>query len=64
MRTNIDIDDELMDAAMKACGAATKKGCVEEGLKLLVRINRQTGLRKLRGRLAWRGSLDDMRRDA
>lgn len=64
MRTNIEIDDRLMDEAMRACGAATKKGAVEEGLKLLVRIKRQAGVRALRGRLPWQGSLDAMRRDA
>jgi Arc/MetJ family transcription regulator len=37
MRTNIDIDDELMAKAMKAAGTKTKKETVEEGLKALVR---------------------------
>ena len=37
MRTNIDIDDEVMDAAMKAGSFRTKKDAVEAGLKLLAR---------------------------
>ena len=37
MRTNIDIDDELMDADMKAGPYKTKKEAVEAGLKLLQR---------------------------
>jgi Arc/MetJ family transcription regulator len=32
-RTNIDIDDELMAAAMKATGQKTKKGTVEEAMR-------------------------------
>ncbi len=63
MRTNIDIDDELMVASMKACGAKTKKEAVDQGLRLLIKMDRQAGLRKLRGRLRWEGSLDNMRPD-
>lgn len=61
MRTNIVIDDELMAAALKASGLATKKEAVEEGLRLLVRRNQQRELRKLKGKLAWDGDLDAMR---
>lgn len=61
MRTNIVIDDELMAAALKASGLATKKEAVEEGLRLLVRRNEQRKIRKLKGKLAWEGDLDAMR---
>ena len=37
VRTNIDIDDELMAKAMKATGQSTKKAVVEEALRQLVR---------------------------
>ena len=63
MRTNIEIDDELMAEALKASGCKTKKAAVEAGLRLLVRIWRQERIRELRGRLYWEGSLDGMRRD-
>ena len=63
MRTNIDIDNELMTEALKASGCKTKKAAVEEGLRLLVRTRRQGRIRALRGRLRWEGSLDEMRRD-
>lgn len=36
-RTNIDIDDELMAAAMQASGLKTKKAVVEEALRLVAR---------------------------
>jgi len=39
-RTNIDIDDDLMAAAMKATGLKTKKAVVEAGLEILARRER------------------------
>lgn len=61
MRTNIVLDDELMAEAAKYTEAKTKKGIVEEALKFYVQVNRQTGVRKLRG-IGWEGDLDEMRR--
>ena len=63
MRTNIDIDDALMADALEVGGFKTKKDAVEEGLRLLVRTRRQGRIKRLRGRLRWEGSLDEMRRD-
>jgi Arc/MetJ family transcription regulator len=63
MRTNIVIDDELMAAALKARPKATKRSVVEEGLRLVVRLHRQSGMRSLRGKLRWEGDLETMRRD-
>jgi Arc/MetJ family transcription regulator len=63
MRTNIVIDDKLMEATLKATGFKTKREAVEEGLRTLLRLKRQTELRKLRGKYEWVGDLDSMRRD-
>ena len=63
MRTNIDIDDDLMAKAAAASVAKTKKGVVVEALRLLVRMHAQGELRQLFGKLRWDGSLDEMRRD-
>jgi Arc/MetJ family transcription regulator len=63
MRTNIVIDDKLMSVALKTSGLKTKKEVVEEGLKLLVKVNKQTKLKKLRGKLKWEGNLEKMRID-
>jgi antitoxin ParD1/3/4 len=63
MRTNIDIDDKLMQAAMKAGGFKTKKETVEAALQLLARQKAAyKKLLRLGGKLQWEGSLDDMRR--
>ena len=63
MRTNILIDDALMEEAMRASGVRTKREAVELGLKALVRLGRQAEVRKFRGKLAWVGDLDAMRTD-
>jgi len=61
MRTNIVIDDKLMNQALKASGCKTKREAVEEGLKLLLRRSQQQKIRSLRGKLRWEGDLDEMR---
>ncbi|MEY2341687.1 type II toxin-antitoxin system VapB family antitoxin [Acidithiobacillus sp. IBUN Pt1247-S3] len=63
MRTNIVIDDNLMNATLKATGLKTKREVVEEGLRTLLRLKQQTELRKMRGQYEWVGDLDAMRRD-
>ena len=63
MRTNIEIDDELMDAVMNDGSFRTKRAAVEAGLRLLIRTRSQGRIRSLRGKLAWEGSLDEMRTD-
>ena len=63
MRTNIEIDDELLSQAMTAAGQSTKRATVEEGLRLLVRVRKQVeALAELKG-LGWEGDLDEKRQD-
>lgn len=61
MRTNIIIDDELMQKALAASGLPTKRAAVEAGLRLLIEIQGQTKIRSLRGKVAWEGDLEQMR---
>ena len=63
MRTNIVINDQLMNEALRLTDLHTKKAVVEEGLKLLVRMKKQQKIKSLRGKLRWEGDLDEMRRD-
>jgi len=63
MRTNIDIDDDLLGEAMRLSALATKRETVDAGLRLLVRLKRQEAIRKARGKHRWEGDLDAMRRD-
>ncbi len=60
MRTNIDIDDELMKQAMVASKATSKKAAVEAALRLMVQMEDQgKALESLRGKIVWRGHEDD-----
>jgi Arc/MetJ family transcription regulator len=61
MRTNIDIDDKLMNDVLKATGLSTKKDAVELGLKTLIRLKKQESIKNFRGQLKWTGDLDKMR---
>ncbi len=62
MRTNIEIDDRLMRAAMRSSGRRTKRATVDEALRLLVQIKAQTGIRQLRGKIRLRGNSAESRR--
>jgi Arc/MetJ family transcription regulator len=59
VRTNIDIDDKLMKQAMKATGSTTKRQAVDAALRQTIQLKRQEGIRKLRGKVVWRGPEDD-----
>jgi Arc/MetJ family transcription regulator len=63
MRTNIVIDDKLMRETLRATGLKTKREAVERGLETLLRLKKQSAIRRLRGKLKWAGDLDAMRRD-
>jgi Arc/MetJ family transcription regulator len=61
MRTNIDIDDDLLTEAMAATGLTTKKATVEEALRRLVRRHhRREAVADMAG-LGWEGDLAAMR---
>jgi Arc/MetJ family transcription regulator len=62
MRTNIEIDDKLMKEAMRRAKTRTKRETVEKGLRILIRLNRQEGIRRFKGKVKWEGNLDQMRR--
>ena len=53
MRTNIDIDDDVLDAAMKAGSFKTKKDAVEAGLRLIARQAAYREILRWEGKLRW-----------
>ncbi len=61
MRTNIEIDDDLIAAAMTVTGLPTKKATVEEALRRLVRAHQQRQAISDMAGLGWDGDLDTMR---
>jgi Arc/MetJ family transcription regulator len=63
MRTNIVIDDKLMEETLRATGLKTKREAVDLGLRTLLRLRKQAEIRQYRGKLDWQGDLDAMRTD-
>lgn len=63
MRTNIEIDDQLMAEAMQVLGAKTKREAVETALRDVVRQGQRLEMLNLFGKINWVGDLDEMRRD-
>jgi Arc/MetJ family transcription regulator len=61
MRTNIEIDDELLQKALRVSGLKTKRAVVEAGLRMLVRLKRQEDILSLVGKVHWEGNLDESR---
>ena len=64
MRTNIVIDDKLMRDTLRATGLKTKREAVDQALRTLLRLRKQEGIRRLRGKLDWQGDLNAMRSDS
>jgi Arc/MetJ family transcription regulator len=63
MRTNIVIDDKLMEDTLRITGLKTKREAVELGLRTLLKLQKQEEIRRFRGKLNWQGDLDAMRTD-
>ncbi|MCX6603591.1 MAG: type II toxin-antitoxin system VapB family antitoxin [Acidobacteria bacterium] len=64
MRTNIVIDDQLMQDTLRVTGLKTKREAVDEALRTLLRLKTQEKIRSLRGKLDWQGDLNAMRTDS
>ncbi len=61
MRTNIVLDENLIERAQKLIGIKTKREVVHEALRTLILLREQAEIRGLRGKVKWEGSLDEMR---
>jgi Arc/MetJ family transcription regulator len=61
MRTNIVLDDDLIQRALALTGLKTKKDVVHEALLTLVRPREQEQTKDLRGKLNWTGNMDELR---
>lgn len=62
-RTNIEIDDRLIEEALSLTGAATKREVVDIALRRLVeKGSLYRSIRKLRGKLSWDGDVASSRR--
>ncbi|MDZ7696983.1 MAG: type II toxin-antitoxin system VapB family antitoxin [Deltaproteobacteria bacterium] len=63
MRTNIVLDDDLMEQGLALTNLKTKRELVNLALKELVNRERRKALLALEGKLHWEGNLDEMRKN-
>jgi Arc/MetJ family transcription regulator len=61
MRTNIVLDDKLVERAQKLTGIKTKREVVQEALRTLILLQEQASVRTMRGKLKWEGDLNEQR---
>ena len=61
MRTNIDLDDTLVEKAMEISGQNTKKAAINTILGEYIRKYNQKNILKYRGTKIWEGDLEKMR---
>lgn len=66
MRTNIEIDDDLLALARQALGTETKRDTVDAALREVVARRRRLRVLDLVGKVRWEGDLEESRsgRDA
>ena len=62
VRTNIEIDDEILEEARRLTGLTTKRETVDFALRELVAKQRRREVLNLRGRVHWEGVLAESRR--
>jgi Arc/MetJ family transcription regulator len=58
MRTNIELDDELIEEARRLTGIGTKRALVEEALRVLISSRRRRSLLELQGKIAFAEGYD------
>ena len=61
MRTNIVLDDKLVERAQKLTGIKTKREVIHEALRTLILLQEQGSIRAVRGKLKWEGDLNEQR---
>ena len=61
-RTNIVLDDKLIEEGMKVTGIKTQRALIDHALRELLRDEAQTEILKLKGNVEWNGNLDEWRR--
>lgn len=62
-RTNIVIDEKLLEAGLKATGLKTRRSLVDYALRDLLRRKSQTKILQLKGKVEWEGNLSTMRKE-
>ena len=61
-RTNIVLDDKLVDKCIKITGLKTQRALIDHALRELLRHESQTKILELKGNVNWEGDLGEWRR--
>jgi len=61
IRTNIVLDKQLLENALKETGMKTRRQLVDFALRELMRHHHQRKILELKGHIDWQGDLDTMR---
>lgn len=61
MRTNVEIDDDVLREAQRIAGTRTKRETIDFALRELVARHRRLGILELRGKIRWEGDLEASR---
>jgi Arc/MetJ family transcription regulator len=61
-RTNIVLDDSLVEKCMKTTGIKTQRALIDHALRELLRHESQVKLLELKGKINWKGDLSEWRR--
>ena len=62
-RTNVVLDEKLVQDCIKATGIKTQKALIDHALRELLRHENQIRILELKGRISWDGNLDEWRQD-
>ena len=62
MRTTLNLDDRALEEAMAYAEGSTKTEVVNEALRKFARSKRRKKLLDLRGRVDWKGDVDQLRK--
>ena len=60
-RTNIVLDDKLVQSCLKVTGLKTRRQLIDFALRELLRHENQKKILELRGKINWEGDLDSWR---
>ena len=60
-RTNVVLNDELVESCRKTTGIKTKKELIDFALHELLRREDQEKIMQLKGRIDWQGDLEEWR---
>lgn len=61
MRTNVYVDEELIQECRDLTQLKTKKEIIDSALKEFIKLCKRRKMLELEGKIQWEGNLDEMR---